>query len=117
MGSAPHQRVVSIPVLKNAALMDSILHLSGAQLEKKITIVDGYEFGGYAKKNSLLIEFMNEWFVRTGIPSDFVYTGKLFYAVNELISQHYFPDKSRIMLIHSGGLQGNHSLPKGTLIF
>ena len=60
---------------------------------------------------------MNQWFEQTGIPSDFVYTGKLFYAVDDLVRQGFFPKGSRILVVHSGGLQGNDSLPKGTLIF
>jgi 1-aminocyclopropane-1-carboxylate deaminase len=51
------------------------------------------------------------------IPTDFVYTGKLFYAVRDLIQKNFFPSGSRILLIHSGGLQGNLSLRKGTLMF
>jgi 1-aminocyclopropane-1-carboxylate deaminase len=60
---------------------------------------------------------MNEFYRQTGIPSDFVYTGKLFFAVNDLLQKDYFPAGSKLLLMHSGGLQGNQSLPKGTLIF
>jgi len=47
----------------------------------------------------------------------FVYTGKLFYAIHDLVATGYFPPGSRLLVIHSGGLQGNDSLNKGTLIF
>jgi 1-aminocyclopropane-1-carboxylate deaminase/D-cysteine desulfhydrase-like pyridoxal-dependent ACC family enzyme len=60
---------------------------------------------------------MNEFFKTTSIPSDFVYTGKLFYGILDMIKNSLFPYGSNILLIHSGGLQGNLSLPKGTLIF
>jgi 1-aminocyclopropane-1-carboxylate deaminase len=60
---------------------------------------------------------MNAWYTLTGIPSDFVYTGKLFFAVQDLLQKNYFPPGSKLLIIHSGGLQGNQSLPKGTLIF
>jgi 1-aminocyclopropane-1-carboxylate deaminase len=76
-----------------------------------------FHWGGYAMHQPDLFRFMNDWFTATGIPSDFVYTGKLFYAFMQLARQHYFNPASRILLIHSGGLQGNASLPKGTLIF
>ena len=82
-----------------------------------IFVFDDYHFGGYAKYQTSLISFMNTFFEQTHIPSDFVYTGKLFYAINDLVSKKYFPDQSRLLLTHSGGLQGNHSLSKGTLIF
>jgi 1-aminocyclopropane-1-carboxylate deaminase len=60
---------------------------------------------------------MNQWYLDTGIPSDFVYTGKLFLAINNLVRRGYFKNESKILIIHSGGLQGNRSLPKSTLIF
>jgi 1-aminocyclopropane-1-carboxylate deaminase len=80
-------------------------------------IVHDFSFGGYAKHQPVLIRFMNEFFDATGIPSDFVYTAKLFYGVQQLVQQNFFPGGSRLLLIHSGGLQGNTSLPKGTLHF
>jgi len=76
-----------------------------------------YHFGGYAKHNAALIDFMNEFFTFTNIPTDFVYTGKLAYAIFDLIKKDQFPPGSEILMIHSGGLQGNASLQKGSLIF
>jgi 1-aminocyclopropane-1-carboxylate deaminase len=64
-----------------------------------------------------LLAFINNWFEKTGIPSDFVYTGKMFFAVDSLIQSNFFPAGSRLLLVHTGGLQGNRSLPKDTLIF
>jgi len=80
-------------------------------------LIHDYHFGGYAKHQPALFRFMNEFYQQTGIPSDFVYTGKLFYAISDLISKNYFPPGSKLLLIHSGGLQGNISLPDRTLIF
>ena len=76
-----------------------------------------YHFGGYAKYNLTLINFMNEFFRLTNIPTDFVYTGKLTFALFDLIKKDHFPPGSKILMIHSGGLQGNDSLQKGSLIF
>jgi 1-aminocyclopropane-1-carboxylate deaminase/D-cysteine desulfhydrase-like pyridoxal-dependent ACC family enzyme len=60
---------------------------------------------------------MNRFYRETGIPSDIVYTGKLFYALEQGLSQSLFPARSRLLVIHSGGLQGNQSLPPGKLDF
>ncbi len=84
---------------------------------KKYWISYDYSFGGYARETEELIEFMNKWWKETGIPSDFVYTGKLFFAIMDLIEKEYFPVGSTILIIHSGGLQGNRSLPVGKLLF
>lgn len=76
-----------------------------------------YHFGGYAKHDLTLIDFMNEFFSLTNIPTDFVYTGKLAFALFDLVKKDHFPPGSKILMIHSGGLQGNASLQKGSLIF
>ncbi|WP_034256495.1 1-aminocyclopropane-1-carboxylate deaminase/D-cysteine desulfhydrase [Arenibacter latericius] len=65
-----------------------------------------YHFGGYAKISGELISFIN-WFKReTGIPTDPIYTGKLFYGVLDLIKQGYFKPGTSILVVHTGGLQG-----------
>jgi 1-aminocyclopropane-1-carboxylate deaminase len=110
--------IIGVSVFKNnLSLQAEIESLLPSSKRKNFKLLHDYHFGGYAKYNSELVSFMNEWFEVTAIASDFVYTGKLFYAVNDLIQKNYFPQHSKLLLIQSGGLQGNRSLPKGTLIF
>jgi 1-aminocyclopropane-1-carboxylate deaminase len=111
------QQITGISVLKNN--MDLTANTQSLLNEKagNFQIVHDYHFGGYAKYKPELIAFMNTFYQQTQIPSDFVYTGKLFYAILDLIQIDFFKPGSRLLLIHSGGLQGNSSLSKGTLIF
>ena len=112
-----NQELLVIPVLKGGEpLEDSIRQMAGPTAAK-LQFHSGYHFGGYAKENPELINFMNEFFRATGVPADFVYTAKLFYAVNDLVRKNHFRPNQRILVIHSGGLQGNRSLEKGKLIF
>ncbi|HEY0066020.1 MAG TPA: pyridoxal-phosphate dependent enzyme [Flavisolibacter sp.] len=118
LAAGPGQEVTGIPVLKNFnSLVEEIDALLPQEKKGSFRLVDGFHFGGYAKYSAELTRFMNRWFELTGIPTDFVYTGKLFFALDQLMQQGYFPEGSRVLAIHSGGLQGNRSLPKGTLIF
>ena len=97
-----------------------IVALKGWKVENETNNTEmflNYHFGGYAKYNLTLINFMNEFFRLTNIPTDFVYTGKLAFALFDLIKKDHFPPGSKILMIHSGGLQGNDSLQKGSLIF
>jgi 1-aminocyclopropane-1-carboxylate deaminase/D-cysteine desulfhydrase-like pyridoxal-dependent ACC family enzyme len=111
------QEILGISVLKNnIALEDAVINLL-TDKSRPFSIHHEYHFGGYAKKTPELLEFMNELYESSGIPTDFIYTGKLFYAINDLIRKDYFPEGSRILVIHSGGLSGNLSLRKGSLIF
>ena len=115
ISAAENQQVIGIPVLKGFGNWLPPC-MTTSELEKTSVITD-YHFGGYAKMNNVLLDFMNEWYGETNIPSDFVYTGKLFFAVIDLIKKGYFPVTSRLLVIHSGGLQGNKSLPAKTLDF
>lgn len=113
----PHQKVIGISVLKNnASLQNEVVQLTG-RAYTNYRILHNYHMGGYAKSSTALFTFMNKWYQQTAIPTDFVYTAKLFYGMNQLIKEDYFPENSKLLIIHSGGLQGNRSLPKDTLIF
>jgi 1-aminocyclopropane-1-carboxylate deaminase len=103
--------------MKNNTGLEEMVQALIVNNTKHWKIIHDYHFGGYAKHRPALFGFMNEFYKRTKIPTDFVYTGKLFFAVSDLIDQNYFPTGSRLLLIHSGGLQGNKSLSPGSLIF
>jgi 1-aminocyclopropane-1-carboxylate deaminase len=112
--AAPSARVLGVAALKHSQLGIE----AGELIERtELQMIHNFHFGGYAKKNQELIDFMNEFYTATGIPTDFVYTGKLMFAIRQLIQQQFFPPHSRILAIHSGGLQGNNSLKKGQLLY
>lgn len=110
-------KIVAISVLKNNLEIEKQVCLLLPDKKPNLEIIHDYHFGGYAKLKPELIQFMNMLYNKTSVPSDFIYTGKLFYGINDLILKNYFHSGSKLLLIHSGGLQGNASLRKGTLIF
>jgi 1-aminocyclopropane-1-carboxylate deaminase/D-cysteine desulfhydrase-like pyridoxal-dependent ACC family enzyme len=118
-GAAPGEKLLGIPVLKNYVEMEDDIRslLPSAENMPEIHLEKNYHFGGYAKQTAELISFMNFFYHTYTVPTDFVYTAKLMYGVNDLISKGYFPGGSRILAIHSGGLQGNRSLKNGILDF
>ena len=115
--AAPHQNVMGIPILKNEASIEAEIKTLLIDSTKPIRLIHGFHQGGYAKTNPALIGFMNQLWKTEKIPSDIVYTGKLLYAVNSLLKENFFKAGSKILVIHSGGLQGNRSLPSGTLLY
>ncbi len=117
MAAAPQTRITGISILKNHTGLENNIRSLMGESNKEFTVLHDFHQGGYAKKTEALLSFMNRFYSKTGIPSDFVYTGKLFYAVDQLVNEDYFAPGSRILVIHSGGLQGNCSLENGTLIF
>ncbi len=111
-------KTIGIPVLKGLTDVSQRLEkLIGQQKTADYDIWDHYHFGGYAKTNPLLLNFMNDFYQQYQIPLDFVYTAKMMYAVMAQIQLGSFPPGSKIICIHTGGLQGNLSLPKGSLVF
>ena len=72
---------------------------------------------GYAKHPPQLIQFMKELWQEYELPTDIVYTAKMMFAVSDLIQKEFFNEGSKLIAIHSGGLQGNSSLLAGTLPF
>lgn len=108
--------VLGFSVLKNNYDAEKAVSLLLNDKKREVKINHQFHFGGYAKYNRQLINFMNELYTQTGIPTDFVYTAKLFYGVRSLINDGYFSGK-KLLIIHSGGLQGNLSLQNGTLMF
>ncbi|RYY40342.1 MAG: pyridoxal-phosphate dependent enzyme [Chitinophagaceae bacterium] len=114
----PGQKCIGISVLKNNhGLEAAVGNLLPPDAQDRFRILHDYHEGGYARHSAAQIQFMNDWYARTGVPSDFVYTGKLFFAAQRLVESGYFANGSRLLLVHSGGLQGNRSLPAGTLMF
>jgi 1-aminocyclopropane-1-carboxylate deaminase len=117
--AAPHQQVIGLSVLKNNISIDEEIKalLTPEESKKNFEINHDYHFGGYAKHTPALIDFMNDCYKKMELPLDFVYTAKLVYGVEDLATKGKFDPTSKILIIHSGGLQGNRSFKKGTFIF
>ena len=65
-----------------------------------------YHCGGYAKVNPALIAFIKDFKLRHLVQLEPVYTAKMLYGIYDLIQKDYFPIGTRIVAIHTGGLQG-----------
>jgi 1-aminocyclopropane-1-carboxylate deaminase len=100
----PHQKVLGFPALKGDFLKEDIRKFARKDNWEVITT---YHFGGYGKVNMELITFINQFYIENKIPLDPIYTAKMVFGVMDLIDKNYFPDNSKILLIHTGGLQGN----------
>ena len=114
---AKHQKIIGIPVLKNEGTIHSEIAELLDDKNANFTLLHQFHQGGYAKTTPDQIEFMNRLWAHASIPTDIVYTGKVFYAVEQLMHANYFNSNSKVLIIHSGGLQGNRSLAKGILAF
>lgn len=98
-----HQKVIGFPALKGGFLKDEI-----NQFVKKENwnLQTNYHFGGYAKYNEDLIRFINSFKKETNVLLDPIYTGKMLFGILDLIKKDKFKKGSRILAIHTGGIQG-----------
>ncbi len=102
----PHQKAVGFPALKGDFLSKEIKKYTK---NDQWNLVTDYHFGGYAKTTDELTNFIQNFEKNTSVNLEPIYTGKLFFGVIDLISKGYFKPNSKILIIHTGGLQGNLS--------
>ncbi|WP_452225290.1 1-aminocyclopropane-1-carboxylate deaminase/D-cysteine desulfhydrase [Lacinutrix chionoecetis] len=99
----PCQQILGFSALKGDFLQEDI---SKFAKQNNWQLNTDYHFGGYAKINEELVTFINQFKAKNNIPLDPIYTGKMFFGIMDLIDKNYFPDGSKILAIHTGGLQG-----------
>lgn len=104
--SSDQQKVLGFPALKGDFLFDEIKQWT---TQSNWDLCLDYHFGGYAKTTPELLEFIQNFQKQTDIEIEPIYTGKMLFGIFDLIEQGYFPENSRILTIHTGGLQGNLS--------
>jgi 1-aminocyclopropane-1-carboxylate deaminase len=97
------QQVLGFPALMGDFLREDICKFVS---KSNWDLITAYHFGGYAKVSEELIRFINEFYKKHKVPLDPIYTGKMMFGVMDLIDKNYFPENSKILVIHSGGLQG-----------
>ncbi|MEQ6125221.1 pyridoxal-phosphate dependent enzyme [Pseudotenacibaculum sp. MALMAid0570] len=99
-----HQKVIGFPALKGNFLNDEVKRFVADR--DNWNLVDQYHFGGYGKFSESLISFINTFKQQTKIPLDPIYTGKMMFGILEMIRKEEIPNNSKILMIHTGGLQG-----------
>ncbi len=98
-----NQKILGFPALKGDFLKEDIRKFAK---QTNWELLSDYHFGGYAKINEELVTFINQFKERYRIQLDPVYTGKMMFGISDLINKDYFPKGSKILAIHTGGLQG-----------
>ncbi len=99
-----NQKIIGFPALKGDFLEDEIQKYAHKKVHWEL--VKTYHFGGYGKYTDELIHFINQFKKETQIPLDPIYTGKMLFGIVEMILKNEFPEGSKVLIIHTGGLQG-----------
>ncbi|SHL86861.1 1-aminocyclopropane-1-carboxylate deaminase/D-cysteine desulfhydrase [Chryseobacterium polytrichastri] len=97
-----NQKVIGFKVVDDSSLENKIFELT---LKRNFNLIDS-SFGGYGKIKDENIRFINDFKEKYEIPLEPIYTGKMMQKVFELIDEGEFPENSKILCFHTGGLQG-----------
>ena len=98
-----HQKVLGFSALKGDFLTQEIEKYTS---KSNWNLIAEYHFGGYGKIKPELITFINQFKDRTNSPIYPIYTGKMLYGITAMMQTNYFKENSKILAIHTGGLQG-----------
>ena len=101
--SSEQQHVLGFSALKGDFLKHDIQQWTD---KSNWSLTDAYCCGGYAKITAKLLQFMQQFEQQHHIPLEQVYTAKMMMGLLDLIQHHHFPAHTRILAIHTGGLQG-----------
>jgi len=101
--SQQHQQLLGVSALKGDFLTHEVAQLT---TKRNWRILEDYCCGGYAKTTPELIQFIQAFEQRYNIPLEQVYTGKMLRGIFDLIDQDKIGPDQKILLIHTGGLQG-----------
>lgn len=97
-----NQKVIGFKVVNDDSLHGTVKNYSG---KENFELINAH-FGGYGKVNDELIKFINNFKLNTDIPLEPIYTGKMMKKLLLMIHEDFFPEGSKILAFHTGGLQG-----------
>ncbi len=103
-----NQQVIGFPAIKGSVLLKN--NIKSWTESRRWELVDSYSFGGYAKLTKEIVDFINNFYETQKISLDAIYTGKMMFGIMDLVAKDYFQKGSKILAIHSGGLQGNKGM-------
>ena len=102
-----------IPVGPDSSGHDPAPH---ARARARFLVLDRFAGRGFARVDAELAGFMAQFSGRSGVPLDPVYTGKLFHGLHTLVGEGRFPPGTRVLALHTGGLQGARAASGGGMM-
>lgn len=101
-------QLIGVSSLKGDFIKDEFKELTKAHHIPYINyqIINRFHFGGYGRVNDELIRFINRTKQNIGLLFDPIYTAKMYFGVRQLAEERFFGSGSRLLIVHTGGLQG-----------
>lgn len=99
----------AMAVPEGHGVAQNILAIVGDSRDQRYELLDASR-GGFAKVDPELMAFMAECEQQSGIPLEPLYTGKALLALRQAVDAGRFAPGSRLIFVHTGGLQGKAAL-------
>lgn len=99
-----HQKIIGFPALKDAQYLKESIQIWTEKSDWDW--INDYHFGGYGKVSNEFIDFLNEFTQEYSVNLDPIYTGKMVFGLIQMMKNGFFPIQSKVLAIHTGGLQG-----------
>ncbi len=116
LAAPAHVQVIGVQaVAEGQATLARIQHWLPNESLANLTIMAGH-LGGFAKINGPLLEFIKQFEQDHNIPLDPVYNGKVMFKLSQLMQERFFTARDRVLVIHTGGLQGKRGFDKPNAI-
>lgn len=106
-GIGTAKTVLGFSVLKDGGFLRDKVKRYAEGKNARWEVITDYSYGGYARRNETVKEFILSFRERMKIPLDFVYTGKMMCGIFDLIEKGFFAKGKIILAVHTGGLQGH----------
>jgi 1-aminocyclopropane-1-carboxylate deaminase len=129
ISAGDHQKILAFSALKDGAFLKDEIRTfvyyalgdeeSADELMGQLEVITDFDEGGYAKCSDRELEFLRRFNNQYDIKLDAVYTGKMMLGLHQMIGENAFAEGSKILAIHTGGLQGNVGIEKrmGSALF
>lgn len=112
-GASARQQVLGIAVLNGVGYLENLVaQFLPTNSSRNWQILHQYHHGGYARTSPALLTLCKQMRQEYAIPVEPVYSGKVFYAVQELLAQGAFAAGEQVIIVHTGGLQGARTDPE-----
>ncbi len=105
--------ILGFPAMKGGEFLEQTIHSYLSNDLSPLTswqLLYDWHFGGFGKINKTLALFIEDFEQKYSIDLDPIYTAKMMYAIVSMAKNDYFPEGSKIVVIHTGGLQGKRGM-------
>jgi 1-aminocyclopropane-1-carboxylate deaminase/D-cysteine desulfhydrase-like pyridoxal-dependent ACC family enzyme len=108
-------KLLGFPAMKGGQFLEAVISdlITEQNIKTRSTsweLLYDWHFGGFGKINVTLAHFIHDFEKKYSLELDPIYTAKMMYGIVSMVEQDFFPQGSKIVAVHTGGLQGKRGM-------